>query len=85
MTYLQLTVHVCHVILTLHTNETVIYKGCIFRILYLTISTSSQYTSSSSSSSCHAASKDIPDPLSPLFLIVHRLWQVFWATSRILT
>ena len=40
---------------------------------------------SSSSSSCHAASTDIPDPLSPLLPIVHRLWQVFRATSRILT
>ena len=38
-----------------------------------------------SSSSCHAASTDIPDPLSPLFPIVHRLWQVFRATSHILT
>ena len=28
---------------------------------------------------------DIPDPLSPLLPIVHRLWQVFRATSRILT
>ena len=28
----------------------------------------------SSSSSCHAASTDIPDPLSPLLPIVHRLW-----------
>ena len=37
---------------------------------------------SSSSSSCHAASTDIPDPLSPLLPIVHRLWQVFRATSR---
>ena len=37
------------------------------------------------SSSCRAGSKDIPDPLSPLFPIVHRLWQVFGATSRILT
>ena len=40
---------------------------------------------SSSSSSCRAASTDIPDPLSPLLPIVHRLWQVFGATSRILT
>ena len=40
---------------------------------------------SSSSSSCRAASTDIPDPLSPLLPIVHRLWQVFKATSRILT
>ena len=39
----------------------------------------------SSSSSCHAASTDIPDPLSPLLSIVHCLWQVFRATSRILT
>ena len=28
---------------------------------------------------------DIPDPFSPLLPIVHRLWQVFRATSRILT
>ena len=38
--------------------------------------------SSSSSSSCRAA---IPDPLSPLFPIIYRLWQVFRATPRILT
>ena len=31
------------------------------------------------------ASTDIPDPSSPLLPIVHRLWQVFRATSRILT
>ena len=31
-------------------------------------------SSSSSSSSCHAACTDIPDPLSPLIPIVHRLW-----------
>ena len=30
-----------------------------------------------------AARTDIPDPLSPLFSIVHRLQQVFWTTSRI--
>ena len=42
-------------------------------------------TSSSSSSSCRAASTDIPDPLSPLLPIVHRFWQVFRATSHILT
>ena len=42
-------------------------------------------SSSSSSSSSRAASTDIPDPLSPLLPIVHRLWQVFRATSRILT
>ena len=38
-----------------------------------------------SSSSCRTASTDIPDPLSPLFPIVHHLRQVFRATSRILT
>ena len=43
------------------------------------------YTYVSSSSSCHAGSTDIPDPLSPLSPIVHHLWQVFWTTSRILT
>ena len=36
-------------------------------------------------SSCRAASTDIPDPLSPLFPIVHRLRQVFRDTSRIFT
>ena len=36
---------------------------------------------SSSSSSCRAASTDIPDPLSPLLPIIHRLRQVFWVTS----
>ena len=35
--------------------------------------------------SCHAASTGIPDPLSPLLPIIHRLWQVFRAISRILT
>ena len=39
---------------------------------------------SSSSSSCRATSTDIPDPLSLLFPIVHRLWQVLRATSCIL-
>ena len=43
------------------------------------------FYTSSSSLSCRAASTDIPDPLSPLFPVVHRLWQVFRATSRILT
>ena len=38
-----------------------------------------------SSSSCRAASTDIPDPLSPLLPIDQRLWQVFGTTSRILT
>ena len=40
---------------------------------------------SSSSSSCRAASTDIPDPLLLLLPIIHRLWQVFRVTSRILT
>ena len=38
-----------------------------------------------SSSSCRAGSTDFPDLLSSLFPIVHRLRQVFWTTSRILT
>ena len=38
-----------------------------------------------SSSSCHAASTDIPDPLSPLLPIIHRLLQVFRVTSCVLT
>ena len=42
-------------------------------------------SSSSSSSSCRAASTDIPDPLSPRLPIVHHLWQFLGATSRILT
>ena len=40
---------------------------------------------SSSSSSCRACSTDIPDPLSLLFPTVHRLRQIFWTTSCILT
>ena len=40
---------------------------------------------SSSSSSCHAASADIPDRLSPFLPIIHRLRQVFRVTSRVLT
>ena len=39
----------------------------------------------SSSSSCRAASADIPDPLSPLLPIIHRLRQVFMVTSCVLT
>ena len=42
-------------------------------------------TSSSSSSSCHALSKDIPDPLSPPLRIVHCFRLVFRAISRIYT
>ena len=39
----------------------------------------------SSSSSCRVASTDIPDPISSLLPIVHRLWQVSRATSFILS
>ena len=50
---------------------------CFFPIQFLSIY-SSFFISfgyiSSSSSSCRATSMDIPDPLSPLLLIVHRLW-----------
>ena len=49
-----------------------IYKRCTY---YWTV-TYSYFDSSS----CRAASMDIPDPLLPLFPIIHRLWQVFWAT-----
>ena len=42
-------------------------------------------SSSSSSSSCRATSMDFPDPLSPLFSIVHRSRQVSQATSCIST
>ena len=38
-----------------------------------------------STSSCHAISTDISDPLSPLLPIVHRFRQVLMATPRILT
>ena len=38
-----------------------------------------------SSSSCRAASTDIPDPLLPLLPIVHRFREVFNATTPILT
>ena len=39
-----------------------------------------QYQPVSSSSSCHAASTDIPDTLSPLLPTVHRFWHVLRAT-----
>ena len=38
-----------------------------------------------SSSSWHAASTDIPDPLSPCLPIIHRIRQVFRVTARIIT
>ena len=62
-------------------SNTCIHK----RFIFSRIITAKQQSSSSSSSLCHAASTDIPDLLSPLLPIVHRLWSVFWATSRILT
>ena len=52
---------------------------------WITNSNFSCVRTSSSSSSYRAASTDIHDLLSPLLPIVHRLWQVFRATSRILT
>ena len=53
----------------------VITKYSLTRYIYIYIS----------SSSCRATGTDIPDPLSLLFPIVHRLWQVFRVTSCILT
>ena len=54
------------------TTNTVIY---IYIYIYIYIS----------SSSCRTASTDIPDPLSPLLPIIHRLRQVFRVTSCVLT
>ena len=54
----------------------------IFRSIYM----SGQlvcHNSSSSSSSCHSASTDLPDPLSPPVSIVHCSQQVFKAISCI--
>ena len=62
----------------LHTVNGFKYSYWMVTILFIKYS-------SSSSSSCRAGSTDIPDPLSPLFSIVHCLRQVFWTTSRILT
>ena len=55
------------------------FLGYSYRSLSLCLSVSfslSLYIYISSSSSCHAGSTDIPDPLSPLFPIVHRLRKV---------
>ena len=54
---------------------------CVYVYIYIYI----YITYESSSLSCRAASTDIPEPLSPLLSIIHRLWQIFRATSRILT
>ena len=43
------------------------------------------HTHTSSSSSCHAISTDVSEPLSPPFHIVHCFWQVFRATSSLCT
>ena len=70
-----------------HTYNTDIPTGTYPILMYVHVYTHNvdTHTCSSSSSSCHAASTDIPDPLSPLLPIIHRLWQVFRATSHILT
>ena len=55
------------------------------RYLGVILVVSSKLFVTSSSSSCRADSTDIPNPLTPLLPIVHRLRQVFWTTFRILT
>ena len=67
---------ICHKTQQTKPNQIPTYLGPMLALVYPMIS---------SSSSCRAASTDIPDPLSPLLPIVHRLRQVFRATSRILT
>ena len=62
------------------TSHLVIFKISISRDLQ-----NSSYMTQRSSSSCHVASTDIPDPLLPLLPVLHRPQQVFRATSRILT
>ena len=57
---------------------------CVHRYIWWNIFTHI-ITQKSSSSSCRAASRDIPDPLSARLPIVHRLWLVFGVTSRIIT
>ena len=66
---------------TLVLTQSYLGRNTIISIRQISLS----YDWSSSSSSCRAASIDIPDPLSPLLPIVHRLWPVFRSTSRILT
>ena len=69
-------------------------KRIIINIISIIIISSSSYlrpyncvqtNDYSSSSSCRAASTNIPDPLSPLLPIIHRLWQVLRVTSCVLT
>ena len=61
------------------------FKHYLNRSIWPIVRTDLGVMAMSSSSSCRAGSTDIPDPLSPLFPIVHRLRQVFWTTSCILT
>ena len=49
----------------------------IMEIAHLGLAVNKLTTQDTKSSSCRAASTDIPDPLSPLLLIIHRFWQVF--------
>ena len=54
----------------------------ILRLIYMSCQlTCHSLSSSSSSSTCPAASTDLPDPLSPSVSIVHCSWQVFKAIS----
>ena len=50
---------------------------CLFQLLVQNSIRCCISSSLSSSSSCRTASTDIPDPLSPLFPIIHCFWQVF--------
>ena len=59
-------------------------KSFVFHVLYFHF-LFHIYIYISSSSSCHAISMDIPDPLFPHLPIVHRFRQVLRATPRILT
>ena len=70
-----------------HTHTHIYIYIYIYILLYLYIvfnSIDSAYVNSSSSlSSCRAASTNIPGPLSPLLPILQRLSKVFMATSHI--
>ena len=58
---------------------------CVHLYVYIYICVYIEYNGLTSSSSCHAISTDIPDPLPPLFSIIHHFWYVFKATSCIST
>ena len=62
-----------------------IFSPFFKRLMFFSTKVSKICHFSSSSSSCRAASMDIPDSLSPLLPIILHLRQVFRATSRILT